>query len=118
MNVPFKFTMAGAAFAALALGYAAWAQPVVQNTFSGNECWNAGQGPGGPSTGFVCAQGMRGASQNVATTVTGSFTIGAAGATGVGTTTQPLQFGGTLLLTAQPSHHRCSMQRHRGTICY
>ena len=103
MSVPFKFTMVGAAVAALAIGYAALAQPVVQTTFSGNEGWNAGQGPGGPSTGFVCAQGMRGASQNVAATVSGSFTIGAAGTTGVSTTTQPLQFGGTLLLTAQPA---------------
>ena len=30
------------------------AQPVVQNNVTGNECWNAGQGPGGPSTGFLC----------------------------------------------------------------
>jgi hypothetical protein len=36
-----------------------YAQPVVQNTFSGNECWNSGQGPGGPSTGFICLAGVR-----------------------------------------------------------
>ena len=50
--------LVGAALAALA---ATWlvAQPVVQNALSGNECWNAGQGPGGPSTGFVCAYQTR-----------------------------------------------------------
>jgi len=31
------------------------AQPVVQNVLSGNECWNAGNGPGGPSVGFICS---------------------------------------------------------------
>lgn len=31
------------------------AQIIVPNTLSGNECWNSGQGPGGPSTGFVCS---------------------------------------------------------------
>jgi hypothetical protein len=95
-------TVAGAAIAALAVGWL-YAQPVVQNTFSGIECWNAGQGPGGPSTGFVCSQGLRGASNNVATTITGSFTIGAVGAAGVGATTNPLQYGGALFITAQPS---------------
>jgi len=59
MRVPFKFTMVGAAFAALALGYGVWAQPIVQNALSGNECWNSGQGPGGPSTGFVCSYQTR-----------------------------------------------------------
>lgn len=50
--------MVGAAVAALA---STWliAQPVVQNALSGNECWNSGQGPGGPSTGFVCAYQVR-----------------------------------------------------------
>lgn len=27
---------------------------VVQNQVSGLECWNAGQGPGGPSSGYIC----------------------------------------------------------------
>ena len=31
------------------------AQVVAPFSLSGNECWNAGQGPGGPSTGFVCS---------------------------------------------------------------
>jgi hypothetical protein len=46
----------------LALGAGAviaLAQPVVQNQFSGTECWNAGQGPGGPSTGFLCLGQVR-----------------------------------------------------------
>ena len=47
----------------LALGVASiatllWAQPVGQNTVSGNECWNAGQGPGGPSS-FLCINLVR-----------------------------------------------------------
>jgi hypothetical protein len=55
MRVPFKFTMVGAAVAALGIAFGVLAQPIGQNALSGNECWNAGQGPGGPSTGFVCA---------------------------------------------------------------
>jgi hypothetical protein len=35
-----------------------WAQPVTQNNVSGNECWNAGQGPGGPSQ-FLCINLVR-----------------------------------------------------------
>jgi hypothetical protein len=35
-----------------------WAQPVAQNNVSGNECWNAGQGPGGPSQ-FLCVNLVR-----------------------------------------------------------
>lgn len=45
--------------ALLALTLTLVAQPVVQNQLSGNECWNSGQGPGGPSSGFVCAFVMR-----------------------------------------------------------
>lgn len=49
--------LVGAAAVALT---ATWlvAQPIVPS-LSGNECWNAGQGPGGPSTGFVCAYQAR-----------------------------------------------------------
>jgi len=49
--------VAGVALATLAAGWL-WAQPVVQNTFTGNECWSVGQGPGGPSS-FVCGSGFR-----------------------------------------------------------
>jgi len=55
--------LAGAAIAALAT--ALWAQPVAQNNVSGNECWNAGQGPGGPGS-FLCLNLVRnGAAINV-----------------------------------------------------
>ena len=33
-------------------------QQVTQNSISGNECWNAGQGPGGPSQ-FLCINQVR-----------------------------------------------------------
>lgn len=41
--------------------WAGWlmAQPVVQNAVSGLECWNAGQGPGGTTTGFLCTYLVR-----------------------------------------------------------
>jgi hypothetical protein len=48
--------LAGAALAALA-GYAI-AQTVAQINVTGNECWNAGQGPGGPSN-FLCLNLVR-----------------------------------------------------------
>ena len=56
-----KYLLAGLVGAACAALATTWliAQPVVQNALSGNECWNAGQGPGGPSTGFVCAYQTR-----------------------------------------------------------
>jgi hypothetical protein len=50
--------LVGAALAALATTWLV-AQPIVQNALSGNECWNSGQGPGGPSTGFICAYQTR-----------------------------------------------------------
>ena len=102
MRVPFKFTMVGAAFAALALGYGAWAQPVIQNTFTGNECWEAGQGPGGPGA-YVCGQAYRGASNNLPMTIAGAFTIGGTSANTTPNNTSTLQYGGTLLITAAPS---------------
>jgi hypothetical protein len=48
----------GVAFAA-ALAGIAYGQQVTQNAISGNECWNAGQGPGGPSSGFLCINQVR-----------------------------------------------------------
>jgi hypothetical protein len=41
-----------AAWAALAAPVAA--QPVIPNQLTGNECWEAGQGPGGPGA-YVCS---------------------------------------------------------------
>lgn len=65
-----------------------YAQPVIQNQLSGNECWNAGQGPGGPSA-FLCINMVRhtwGANHLAAT----SGTISPTTATGiVNITAQP-----------------------------
>lgn len=92
-----KTFLLGAVIAALA-GYAL-AQTVGQNNLSGNECWNAGQGPGGPSTGFVCSNMLQ-SSQSVATnTGASSFTIGNNVATTI-ITAQPAT--GTITLPASP----------------
>lgn len=65
----------GASFALVNL---AVGQPVTQNDISGNECWNVGQGPGGPG-GFLCINLVRngralrlvsGVTATVATTTT------------------------------------------------
>lgn len=91
-----KILWVGAVFAALT-GLLV-AQPVTQNQISGNECWNAGQGPGGPSAGFVCINLVRGGTPNTAWAgAGGSFTIG------VGNSTGPISDGGNLLVTAQPA---------------
>ena len=47
----------------------AFGQPVTQQSISGNECWNAGQGPGGPSQ-FLCINQVR--NGTALTIVTGS----------------------------------------------
>ncbi len=86
----------GGAFGLLLFG-AVYAQQVGQTTLSGSECWNAGQGPGGTTTGFVCANVVRNSTANVATTIAGNITIG----TSTGLTS--LAQGGNLLVTAQPS---------------
>jgi hypothetical protein len=47
--------------AALALGLyapASFAQSLTPG-ITGNECWNAGNGPGGPSAGFMCSYLLR-----------------------------------------------------------
>jgi hypothetical protein len=56
MNKLLRSLFVGAAIAALAT--AVWSQPVTNQTISGNECWNAGQGPGGPSQ-FLCINQVR-----------------------------------------------------------
>jgi hypothetical protein len=73
----------GAALVALGT-YLAFAQPLSQNQVSGNECWNSGQGPGGPTAGFLCTNIVRngaatqvvsgsGAASTVATTQNGTL---------------------------------------------
>lgn len=52
-----KALVAGAVLALAVVGDII-AQPVAQNNISGNECWNAGQGPGGPSQ-FLCINLVR-----------------------------------------------------------
>jgi len=56
MQLPSRVLGVLAALGLLAGG--AQAQPVTQNQISGNECWNAGQGPGGPSQ-FLCINQVR-----------------------------------------------------------
>jgi len=63
--------LAVAAFAAPAL-----AQPVAQNNVSGNECWNAGQGPGGPAS-FLCINLVRNGTALALFSGAGAFTTSA-----------------------------------------
>lgn len=63
---------------------------------SGNECWNAGQGPGGPSN-FLCSDVLRNSNQIVTTTIAGAITVG------VSTGLTALRWGGNLIVTAQPA---------------
>ena len=58
MTLKKLFLGAVAGIALLGGGYTL-AQTLVQSNISGNECWNTGQGPGGPSTGFLCTYLLR-----------------------------------------------------------
>jgi len=53
-----RLLIAVAGVLALGLG-PSLAQPVTQQDVSGNECWNVGQGPGGPSVGALCINTVR-----------------------------------------------------------
>jgi hypothetical protein len=64
----------GAAIAALAT--AVWSQPLTNQTISGNECWNAGQGPGGPSQ-FLCINQVRNGSAMALISGSGAATTAA-----------------------------------------
>lgn len=81
--------LVGAAIAALAFGGGLLAQGVVQSTLTGSECWNAGQGPGGPTAGFVCSNLVTSVQAVATNSGAASFTIG----NNVATT----------ILTAQPA---------------
>lgn len=90
-----KLAMVVGALFALTMG-CAQAQPIGQNQVTGNECWNAGQGPGGPSQ-FLCLNTARGGTANSVGTIGGAVTLGT-------TTTAPaINDGGNFLVTAQPS---------------
>lgn len=91
-----KRLLLGAGLAAAVVTVAALAQPIVQNQLTGNECWNAGQGPGGPSS-FLCLFTFRGGTNQIVLTIAGSFTIGSTAAQA------QMVAGGNLLVTAQPS---------------
>jgi hypothetical protein len=95
-----RLALALVALAAFAAG--AQAQPITQQTFSGNECWEAGQGPGGPGS-FVCSSAFRGGTNNLPLTIAGSFTVGASSANTTPNSTVALVEGGTILVTAQPA---------------
>jgi hypothetical protein len=84
----------GGALAVGLLAPLAYAQSVIYTDLSGNECWNAGQSPGGPSS-FLCTDVVRNSRQTVAGVVTGSMTFG------TGTLAQ-LRWGGDVIMTAQP----------------
>lgn len=71
------------------------AQSVIWQDLSGNECWNAGQGPGGPSQ-FLCTDVVRNSRQTVAGALNASSTYG----TG---TLASLRYGGNVLFTVQPT---------------
>jgi hypothetical protein len=84
-------------FGALAVGLTAslaFAQAVIYQDLSGNECWNAGQSPGGPSQ-FLCTNVVRNRAAKVVTTLTGNMTFGTA-------TLTNLRYGGNILVTTQP----------------
>lgn len=74
----------------------ALAQSVVQNDLSGNESWNAGQGPGGPGS-FITSDLVRNSRAIVTTTIAGAITVG------VSTGLTALRWGGNLIVTAQPA---------------
>lgn len=72
------------------------AQSVSQNDLSGNESWNAGQGPGGPSS-FIFADLVRNSNQIVISpSITAAVTIG------VSTGMTALRWGGNLMTVLQP----------------
>lgn len=68
------FLTIGAAL--LFLAAPAGAQQVTQNAISGNECWNAGQGPGGPGQ-FLCINQVRNGQSTAAVTGSGAVVTNA-----------------------------------------
>lgn len=80
----------------LGLAALAVAQPVAQSALSGNECWNAGQGPGGPSFGWLCINPVRNSTNIVNVSGSGSATTTATGGTLAWTGTAPTTWTVTL----------------------
>jgi hypothetical protein len=63
----------------------------VQNTLTGNETWNAGQGPGGTGR-YITSNLVRGSEPHALATIGGATTL-----------SNSFRFGGNLIITAQPS---------------
>lgn len=84
---------------ALALGLfaapVAHAQSVIFQDLTGNECWNAGEGPGGPSA-WLCADVARNSRQVVLNAVAANVVFG----TGA---LASLRYGGNLMVSAAPA---------------
>lgn len=102
-----RWVRAGLLGAAIAALTSTWlfAQPVVQNQVTGQECWQVGQGPGGPGQ-YICLNLTRSTTSNVVlTAVSGSFTVGTATGTTVasGSNAANVADGGSVIITAQPS---------------
>jgi len=87
-----KTLLAGALVAAL-VGGVAWAQTVTSDNLSGSESWDAGQGPGGPSTGFITSNLVRNSFAKVLNAASGTFGTGALA---------NLRNGGYVIYTTQP----------------
>lgn len=90
----FKRTLLAGAAISVALAVAAVAQSISYDNVTGNECWNAGEGPGGPSA-FLCLNTVRNGMAQVTAIPSGAQTLG----TG---TYANLAKGGNLLITSQP----------------
>lgn len=87
-----KWLLGGALLVGLAAPLVA--QSVIWQDLSGNECWNAGQGPGGPSQ-FLCSDVLRNSRQIVVGALTGALTFGTS-------SLAQLRYGGNALITTQP----------------
>lgn len=74
----FRSLLTGVAIATLGVAVGTWfgamSQTLQQTNVSGQECWNAGQGPGGPSTGFLCTNVIRNGAALATFSGSGSFT--------------------------------------------
>lgn len=82
--------------ALIALTFGALGQSVVQQTLSGNETWQAGQGPGGPGA-YITSDLVRNSTAAFTVSVSGNAVIGVAS----GWT--EARWGGNVLVTGQPA---------------
>lgn len=96
-----QFAVVGALVALAFLGGVAWTQSITNTNPSGKECWNAGQGPGGPSQ-WLCLNVVRTTSPVATTSGSGSatYTLTTDIATVIWTGTAPTTFGVTLPIGA------------------